>query len=58
MKERKKVSYRPPQIWIRRVVLESGIAVAVSVDFYDWEDGGTIGGVDSYETDGGDILLF
>ena len=56
MKKTENANYRPPQVWITRVALESGIAVTVSVDLYDWEDGGTIG--ENPELEGGDIMLF
>ena len=59
MKEKRKVNYQPPQVWITRVALESGIAVDISIALYDWEDGGTIGD-DGTGTNpqGGDIILF
>ena len=56
MKKTKKVNYEPPRVRITKVALESGIAVTVSVDLYDWDDGGTIG--ENIEEEGGDILLF
>ena len=59
MKKTKKVNYEPPRVKITKVALERGIAVTVSVDLYDWEDGGEIGKPNAAGDylDGGDIEL-
>jgi hypothetical protein len=56
MKKKEKTHYEPPRVLISRVALESGIAVAVSVDMTDWEDGGVIG--TDIPAEGGDITLY
>jgi hypothetical protein len=55
MKQKKKMYYESPCISISKVALESGIAVGVSVEMSDWDDGGTIGETPADE--GGDMIL-